>query len=146
MFIPAKVRRKSSEQSIQLAKYLRETGAVMYGAYWCPHCSHQKELFGNEAWSMIPYVECSTKGFNYDASKVEKVKDYIEGFPTWYFPSRPKTTVGGMRRKKGEWVSGEMPLERIVVLSGYKGDFDASLEQPEEGRGGAGSSSFGACA
>jgi hypothetical protein len=96
----------------------------MYGAYWCPHCSHQKELFGNEAWSLIPYVECSTKGFYYDSSKVEKVKDKIDGFPTWHFPKNGRVRNG----KKEQWVSGEMPLERIVVLSGFKGDFDAALE------------------
>lgn len=133
VFVPAKVKRKSTEQSIRLAQYLRETGAVMYGAYWCPHCSHQKELFGNEAWSLIPYVECSTKGFYYNASKVEKVKDKIEGFPTWYFPKGSSSGSGGgggrsNSRNGKEWVSGEMPLERIVALSGFKGDFDVSLE------------------
>mmetsp|Transcript_17034 Transcript_17034/g.32235 ORF Transcript_17034/g.32235 Transcript_17034/m.32235 type:complete len:307 (+) Transcript_17034:62-982(+) len=135
VFVPAKVKRKSTEQSIRLAQYLRETGAVMYGAYWCPHCSHQKELFGNEAWSLIPYVECSTKGFYYNSSKVEKVKDQIEGFPTWYFPKGSSSVSGSGRsnsRNGKEWVSGEMPLERIVALSGFKGDFDVSLEGPPD--------------
>lgn len=109
----------------------------MYGAYWCPHCSHQKELFGSEAWSIVPYVECSTKGFYYDSSKVEKVMDKIEGFPTWYFP---KSTNPRLRNGK-EWVSGEMPLERIVVLSGFKGEFDVILEGPEVGSVASGSCS-----
>lgn len=94
----------------------------MYGAYWCPHCSHQKELFGSEAWQTVPYVECSTKGFYYNAQKVAEAKNNIEGFPTWHFPNN----------KKGkDWVSGEMPLERMVSLSGYKGGFDVTLEGPE---------------
>ena len=67
-----------------------QIGAVMYGSYWCPHCSHQKELFGNEAWSTVSYVECSTKGFYYDANKLTAVKDKIEGFPTWHFPNDKK--------------------------------------------------------
>ena len=100
-----------------------QIGAVMYGSYWCPHCSHQKELFGNEAWSTVSYVECSTKGFYYDANKLTAVKDKIEGFPTWHFPND--------RKKKNEWVSGEMPLERIASLSGFSGKFDVSLEGPE---------------
>lgn len=103
----------------------------MYGSYWCPHCSHQKELFGAEAWSIISYVECSTKGFYYDASKVNAVRDKIEGFPTWNFPNNSR------KKKDNEWVSGEMPLERIAVLSGFRGDFDVSLEGPDPGASGS---------
>ena len=40
----------------QLAKHLTEEGAVMYGAYWCPHCSDQKQSFG-KAFKYIQYVE-----------------------------------------------------------------------------------------
>ncbi len=105
-----------------MAQHLRKIGAVMYGAYWCPHCSHQKELFGTEAWSAISYVECSTKGFYYDAKKLTAVRDKVEGFPTWHFPNN---------KKNKEWVSGEMPLERIAVLSGFPGKFDVTLEGPE---------------
>mmetsp|Transcript_558 Transcript_558/g.899 ORF Transcript_558/g.899 Transcript_558/m.899 type:complete len:243 (-) Transcript_558:105-833(-) len=121
-YVPARVRRKSSDQAIALAQHLKSIGAVMYGAYWCPHCSHQKELFGAEAWSLIPYVECSTKGFYYDAGKVNKVITKIDGFPTWNIPSN-----------KEQWVSGEMPLERFVALSGYKESFDVKIEGPEVG-------------
>jgi hypothetical protein len=121
----------------------------MYGAYWCPHCSHQKEIFGNEAWSLVPYVECSMKGYYYDASKVEKFKDKIQGFPTWHFPMNrnPIRAVVGWKseeeegRGRGigreEWVSGEMSLKKIVGLSGYKGDFDEILEGPEVVPGGS---------
>ena len=56
----------------------------MYGAYWCPHCAHQKELFGAEAWSLIPYVECSLKGFYYDNSKVENIFSKIDKFNMAY--------------------------------------------------------------
>ena len=40
---------KSTPASIALAKHLTSSGAVMYSAYWCPHCHEQKELFGKEA-------------------------------------------------------------------------------------------------
>jgi len=46
---------------VTLARHLSSTGAVMYGAYWCPHCQEQKEMFA-EAASMLPYVECDPKG------------------------------------------------------------------------------------
>ena len=36
--------------------YLKETGAKMYGAFWCSHCEDQKETFGAGA-SDLPYVE-----------------------------------------------------------------------------------------
>ena len=34
-----------SSQEEALAKHLTKTGAVMYGAYWCPYCSQQKKIF-----------------------------------------------------------------------------------------------------
>ena len=37
---------KSQEWIIGLAKSLKEKGAVMYGAYWCPHCKAEKARFG----------------------------------------------------------------------------------------------------
>ena len=44
-----------------LALHLSQRGAKMYGAYWCPHCVEQKELFGASA-QRLPYVECGTGG------------------------------------------------------------------------------------
>lgn len=123
VYIPATVRRKSTEQSIKLAQHLKKIGSTMYGAYWCPHCSHQKELFGREAWELINYVECSTKGYNYDAAAVGKIKDQITGFPTW--------KIGK------QFISGEMPLEKLVALCGYKGSFDTVLEGPDISSSGA---------
>jgi hypothetical protein len=34
-----------SSYEAQLAQHLAETGGVMYGAYWCPHCADQKAMF-----------------------------------------------------------------------------------------------------
>lgn len=31
--------------------------AKMYGAYWCTHCFHQKELLGKQAMTKVKYVE-----------------------------------------------------------------------------------------
>ena len=135
-YVPAKVKRSSTEQSINLAKYLSSKGAIMYGTYWCGHTSHQKELFGKEAWDVIQYVECSPKGVYYDSERLTKVANNIDGFPTWYIPnnSGKGTLLGNMKGNGGgnsgggEWISGEMPLERIAQLSGYKGNFDVQLE------------------
>ncbi len=129
-YVPAKVKRSSTDQSIELAKYLSSKGAVMYGTYWCGHTSHQRELFGRQAWDLIKYVECSPKGVYYDAERIAKVSKNIDGFPTWYIPSEKKLRTG---KNSIEWISGEMPLERIATLSGFKGDFDVQLEGSDSG-------------
>ena len=45
---------KSTQYSREVAKHLKESGAKMYGAFWCSHCEDQKETFG--AGADIPYV------------------------------------------------------------------------------------------
>lgn len=129
-YVPAKVKRSSTDQSIELAKFLSSKGAIMYGTYWCGHTNHQKELFGKEAWDLIQYVECSPKGVYYDSERIVKVSKNIDGFPTWYIPN--EKGIRG-RKNSGKWISGEMPLERIAALSEYKGDFDVQLEGPTSG-------------
>ena len=118
VMVPAKAKRESTEQSIELAKYLQSSGAKMYGAFWCPHCQRQKELWGKEAWKYIDYVECSPKGYK---SKYATCLDQkIDGYPTW-------------KLGNGKYINGEMELIDIAKISGFlnkkKGrNFDASLE------------------
>ena len=38
---------ESKEYLEKLAKFMTNEGMVLYGAYWCPHCKDQKELFGD---------------------------------------------------------------------------------------------------
>jgi uncharacterized membrane protein/glutaredoxin len=63
-----------------LARHLREKGAVMYGAYWCPHCTDQKALFGDAAKD-LPYVECDPGGVNARPDLCQKAG--VKSFPTW---------------------------------------------------------------
>jgi len=64
------------------ASCLSEKGAVFYGAFWCPHCSDQKNMFGSSA-KYIPYVECSTSD---GRSQLQVCRDAgVEGYPTWVF-------------------------------------------------------------
>ena len=72
-----------------LARHLREQGAVMYGAYWCPRCTEQKALFGDAAKD-IPYVECAKDGVNGRPDLCEKAG--VKAFPTW---------VMGTERREG---------------------------------------------
>jgi glutaredoxin len=73
---------KSGSAEIQLAKYLTKTGAKMYGAYWCPHCHEQKQLFGKQAWEQVNYIECAADAVKKPQPKVCD-RAGIKGFPTW---------------------------------------------------------------
>jgi thiol-disulfide isomerase/thioredoxin len=68
------------------AQCLAKKGAVMYGAYWCPHCQSQKKLFGDK-FQFITYQECDAKGPN-GSPQICKSQG-ITGYPTWKFPNHP---------------------------------------------------------
>lgn len=86
-----------------LANHLRQTGARMYGAYWCPHCAAQKEQFGISA-RRIPYIECDPQGENSQADFC-RAKG-IQGYPTWEI--------------NGEFYVGVQPLGKLAELSGFE--------------------------
>src|SRR3990172_9714816 len=58
-----------------LGECLTDKEVVMYGAYWCPHCQTQKELFG-EDFKNVNYFECEDD-LNYCIQKG------VKGYPTW---------------------------------------------------------------
>jgi hypothetical protein len=64
------------------AKCLNRSGAKMYGAWWCPHCQDQKELFGY-AFQYVNYVECSPAGQRTETDTCKQAG--IKNFPTWQF-------------------------------------------------------------
>ena len=64
------------------ATALKDSGAVFYGAFWCPHCQAEKKLFGNSE-RLLPYVECSALDGNSQNQTCNDQK--IEGYPTWFF-------------------------------------------------------------
>lgn len=94
----------STPESIALAEHLTATGAVMYSAYWCPHCADQKRLFGREATERLTVIECAADGRDNQA-ELCKSKN-IEGFPSWEIDGRLEP--------------GAKPLERLAELSGFK--------------------------
>ena len=67
------------------AQCLTDAGAKFYGAWWCPHCKDQKEMFENSA--KLPYIECSTPS---KQPIKECVDAGIEGFPAWIFADGTK--------------------------------------------------------
>jgi uncharacterized membrane protein len=95
----------SSPAAVALAKHLTAKGAVMYTAYWCPHCREQKELFGKEAAAQLTLVECAPDGHKNQAALCESKQ--IKGFPSWEI--------------NGTIESGVKPLAKLAAMSNYSG-------------------------
>jgi hypothetical protein len=76
------LRHKQNSRMDAFAQCLGAKGAKMYGAYWCPHCADQKELFGS-SFQYAPYVECGIKGSKAEAQVCSDAA--IKHFPTWSF-------------------------------------------------------------
>ena len=66
-----------------LAQCVSESGALFYGAHWCPYCRRQKDYFGEYAGA-LPYVECYD-GPKSDGKNSRCSSEQIESFPTWVF-------------------------------------------------------------
>ena len=78
----------SNGAQVALARRLRERGAMFYGAWWCPACFRQKNLFGQEAGNQLPYIECEKT----DTDRQRCDRAGIKAYPTW---------VMGQRRVEG---------------------------------------------
>lgn len=76
------LRHKQNARMDAFAQCLGTKGAKMYGAYWCPHCADQKELFGS-SFQYAPYVECGIKGSRNQAQIC--IDAAVKRFPTWTF-------------------------------------------------------------
>ena len=98
----------SSPEKIKLAEHLTQEGAVMYNAYWCPHCHDQKELFGKVAAEKLNLVECAKDGFNNKRELCEAKG--ITGFPSWEI--------------NGSIDSGVKSLKELAELTYYKNSKD----------------------
>ncbi len=74
-----------------LAERVAESGAVFYGASWCPHCQEQKALFG-ASQDRLPYVECSPAGPR-GAVASSCISAGVQTYPTWVFPDGSRQTA-----------------------------------------------------
>ncbi|MFZ9850471.1 MAG: hypothetical protein ACO3FA_04605 [Vulcanococcus sp.] len=91
----------STPEQLALVEHLRLKGAVFYGAWWCPHCFHQKNLFGTEAGRRLPYVECYAGETPLERCTAAEIR----AFPTW--------DLNGERRE------GVLTLEELKLWSGF---------------------------
>lgn len=100
---------KTPEQKLALAKHLKKVGAKEYGTFWCPTCTRQKEMFGEQAFSQIDYIECDPNGKNARPDLCQKAN--ISVFPTWQINGKLYPYVPS--------------LDQLAQLSGYQGDRQA---------------------
>jgi hypothetical protein len=91
----------STAEQLALVEHLRRQGVLFYGAWWCPACFKQKNLFGQQAGNKLPYVECEKT----EEQRQRCEKDGISAYPTW---------VHGDQR-----LEGVQNLERLGQWSGF---------------------------
>jgi len=91
---------------VALASHLKQIGAKFYGTFWCPYCTKQKQMFGEQAFRQINYIECDARGNNPQPNLCIKAR--ISGFPTWEI--------------NGTQYRGMKSLKELADLSGYKGE------------------------
>ncbi|HUK23977.1 MAG TPA: hypothetical protein VLV49_05305 [Terriglobales bacterium] len=83
------------------AQCLATKQVKMYGAFWCPHCKDQKDLFG-ASFEYVPYVECGIKGSREESPACLQIG--IKRFPTWDF--------------HGQRHEGVLPLDLLSAKTG----------------------------
>ncbi|MEK6909355.1 MAG: hypothetical protein AABX23_04865 [Nanoarchaeota archaeon] len=94
----------SSEDVDSFAKCLTENGAVMYGAFWCPHCAKVKKAFG-ESFRYINYVECDPRGDN--EQSLLCIEKEIQSYATFEFNNDVNTRL-----------VGEPTFEELAIATG----------------------------
>ena len=94
--------RKRGNRLDAFAKCVASKQAKMYGAYWCPHCADQKEMFGS-SFQYVPYVECGVPGSREEGPLCKDAE--IKHFPTWQFAD-------------GERQEGTLPLQSLGTKTG----------------------------
>jgi hypothetical protein len=93
----------STAEQKALSAHLRSKGALFYGAWWCPACFQQKNLFGKEAGNSLPYVECDKT----DDGRAVCTAAKIRAFPTW--------ELAGKQR-----LEGVQTIDELKVWSGFQ--------------------------
>ena len=83
------------------ATCVTQSGVKMYGAYWCPHCQNQKNLFGS-SFDKINYIECALPNNQGQTEACNQAG--IQSYPTWEF-------------NDGQRIEGEMSLQAISQMT-----------------------------
>ncbi len=106
---------ESEAAALSVAQCLTEKGAKMYGAFWCPHCSEQKRVFGKKAEAAIPYNECDARGENPVTEECLALK--VERYPTWIFGDGSRTVAVLSLSELAEKTGCELPEEEAETTA-----------------------------
>ncbi|MBW4488040.1 MAG: hypothetical protein KME12_09640 [Trichocoleus desertorum ATA4-8-CV12] len=87
-----------------LASYLTQANIKVYGAYNCPFTLMQRQLFGEEAFKQVHYIECHANGKNAQPNLCQSLQ--IKQTPTWEI--------------NGHFYSGVRSLEQLARISKYR--------------------------
>ena len=105
----------SGDAEIELAQHLNEVEAKKYGAYWCPHCYEQKQLFGKEAFDKVTYIECAEPA-NPRQQTTACQQAGIQSYPTWEID--------------GKFYPGLQDLNTLAELTDYQGNTNFKYKLP----------------
>ena len=75
----------SSPQALELTQHLKAMGAKFYGAWTCPACFKQMNLFGKQAGANVNYVECRKPRHLPEQAKACNAAE-IRAYPTRVLP------------------------------------------------------------
>jgi len=101
----------------EFAQCLTANEMTFYGAFWCPHCHDQQEMFG-DAFEHVDYVECDPQGKDAQP-EVCLVENNITSYPTWI-------------RGDGTRWEGTQSLEQLAEYSGCELPQEEVEESTEE--------------
>jgi thiol-disulfide isomerase/thioredoxin len=72
----------SQEELDKFANCISDSGAKMYGAFWCPKCAKQKKMFGSSV-QYFKEIECDPRGENEQSELC--IEKNVEKYPDWEF-------------------------------------------------------------
>ena len=72
----------STSSALRLAQHLKTIGVRFYGAWTCPACKRQLNLFGLNDIDAVPYIECNKPEKYPDQAKLCRNAD-LRVYPTW---------------------------------------------------------------
>ena len=85
------VKPATAQTAASLAYHLKQAGAKLYGASWCPYTRRQAQLFG-DIFSQVQYIECYPNGRNGEFnSQCQRARVFT--YPTWVIGARTNESM-----------------------------------------------------
>lgn len=116
-------------QYAELAQCLSDKGVKMYGAFWCPHCANQKDMFGDD-FRYIDYIECDERGENGDPEACREAG--VQSYPTWTFPGQDPLVGEKSPEELAQKANCEVPGESMTTEEETPAEEEAMEDNTEE--------------